>query len=155
MAAEDNEKTPELKQHPLMGVCVACGKSIIEGDVEATQVDEFWTCGSDCMREYQEASVGWSEEKLLRVKQWQKQAVKEAMQQPVTVKEMLWKLLPLWILIAINIFVITGLARGGSKSSAFELANGIVFFFSIVLIVFDVIYLIVWETITRPREDED
>jgi hypothetical protein len=70
------KKTPELKQRPLMGVCVACGKSIMEGAKKAAPIDDFWTCSSDCLRGYQEASAGWSAEKILRVKQWQEQAIK-------------------------------------------------------------------------------
>jgi len=65
----------------LLNVCVACGKSIMEGDAEAAPIDDFWTCSSDCLREYQEASAGWSEEKISRVKQWQEQAIQNAMLQ--------------------------------------------------------------------------
>jgi len=124
----------------------------MEGDAEAAPIDDFWTCSADCLGKYQEASEGWSEEKISRVKQWQEQAVKEAIQQPVTVKAMLRKLLPLWILIAINIFVITGLVSGYDPNS--DMASLGTPILAFALIILNVIYLIVWERITRKDKKE-
>jgi len=87
-------------EHSLRGVCVACGNSIMEWNVEAIPIDGFWTCSSDCLKKYQDASKGWSAEKVLRVKQWQEQAVIEAMQPA------LWKQLPFRILVVINVLII-------------------------------------------------
>jgi hypothetical protein len=73
------------------------------------------------------------------------------MQPPVTVKTVLWKLLPLWILIAINVFVIIGLARGTDPHNS--MSRFMTFFGGAALAIFDVIYLFVWIK-TVPYEDD-
>jgi len=142
--ATSKEKVAVNNEHPLIGVCVACGNSIMQGDTEAIQIDGFWACGSDCLKQYREASAGWSEEKILRVKQWQEEAAKEAMQPPLRNR------LSFWVLIVGNILIITATAViAGLAGTLMGVTEGIAVTGGLVLLMFNVIYVIVWRRARR------